>query len=125
MPRGWSTPRRPSVPCRRSVPRRWSVPRTTSRDGGDGGVTRPAETGQDPAGGGPPEIVIAPARQDVRPGHGGDMILEVRELGGGDPGLQHGRAAGGGARTGPAVGRAAAAEYPGDHGRRPGGHDRD
>src|ERR1700743_1303181 len=82
MPRGWSTPRRPSVPCRRSVPRRWSVPRTTSRDGGDGGVTRPAETGQDPAGGGPPEIVIAPARQDVRPGHAGDMILEGRELAG-------------------------------------------
>ncbi len=39
-----------------------------------------AETGGDPAGGSLPEIVIAPARQDVRPGHEGDVIFEVREI---------------------------------------------
>jgi hypothetical protein len=25
-------------------------------------------------------VVIAPARRDVRPGHGGDVVFEVREL---------------------------------------------
>ncbi len=39
-----------------------------------------AETGGDPAGGGLQQIVIAPARRDVRPGHEGDVIFEVREL---------------------------------------------
>jgi len=41
------------------------------------------ETGGDPAGGSLPEIVIAPARPDIRPGHDGDAIFEVRELSGG------------------------------------------
>ena len=31
----------------------------------------------------PPEIVVAPARPDIRPGHDGDVIFEVRELSGG------------------------------------------
>lgn len=48
--------------------------------GGDGIVTRASETGEGPAGGGLPEIVIAPARQDIRQGHDGDVIFEVREL---------------------------------------------
>ncbi|HET9897943.1 MAG TPA: SAV_915 family protein [Streptosporangiaceae bacterium] len=30
--------------------------------------------------GGVPEIVIAPARRDVRPGHDGDVVFEVREI---------------------------------------------
>jgi hypothetical protein len=30
-----------------------------------------------------PEIVVAPARRDVRPGRNGDVIFEVRELPGG------------------------------------------
>jgi hypothetical protein len=38
------------------------------------------EMGEAQAGGGLPEIVIAPARQDVRPGHDGDVIFEVREI---------------------------------------------
>ena len=37
----------------------------------------------DSAGSGFPEIVIAPARRDVRPGRSGDVIFEVRELPGG------------------------------------------
>jgi SseB protein N-terminal domain len=45
-------------------------------------VTSTGETGQAQSSEGPPEIVIAPARQDVRPGHAGDMIFEVRELAG-------------------------------------------
>jgi hypothetical protein len=32
------------------------------------------------AGGGLPEIVFAPARPDVRPGHDGDVIFEVRQV---------------------------------------------
>jgi hypothetical protein len=40
-----------------------------------------------PAGGGLPEIVIAPARPDIRPGHDGDVIFEVRELPDGDRAL--------------------------------------
>lgn len=43
-------------------------------------MKRPEETGGDPAGSGLPEIVVAPARQDVRPGHDGEVIFEVREL---------------------------------------------
>jgi len=46
-------------------------------------VERAEETGGAPAGGGLPEIVVAPARQDVRPGHEGDVIFEVREISGG------------------------------------------
>jgi hypothetical protein len=34
-------------------------------------------------GAGLPEIVIAPARPDIRPGHEGDVIFEVRQLSGG------------------------------------------
>jgi hypothetical protein len=34
-------------------------------------------------GNGFPEIVVAPARRDVRPGRSGDVIFEVRELPGG------------------------------------------
>ena len=45
------------------------------------------ETGWGPAGGGLPEIVIAPARPDIRPGHDSDVIFEVRELGDGDRAL--------------------------------------
>ena len=37
----------------------------------------------DSADSGFPEIVIAPARRDVRPGRNGDVIFEVRELPGG------------------------------------------
>jgi len=33
-----------------------------------------------PAGGALPEIVVAPARRDVRPGRNGDVIFEVRQL---------------------------------------------
>lgn len=40
----------------------------------------PDEAGGGSAGGGLPEIVIAPARQDVRPGHEGDVIFEVRAV---------------------------------------------
>jgi SseB protein N-terminal domain len=43
-------------------------------------VQSAGETGGGPAGGGLPEIVAAPARQDIRPGHEGDVIFEVREL---------------------------------------------
>jgi hypothetical protein len=32
------------------------------------------------AGGGLPEIVFAPARPDVRPGHNADVVFEVRRL---------------------------------------------
>jgi SseB protein N-terminal domain len=39
-----------------------------------------AETGEGRAGGGLPQIVIAPARPDIRPGHDADVIFEVREL---------------------------------------------
>jgi hypothetical protein len=31
-------------------------------------------------GGGPSPVVVAPARRDVRPGHAGDVVFEVREL---------------------------------------------
>ena len=37
----------------------------------------------DSAAGGPPEVVVAPARPDIRPGHDRDVIFEVRELSGG------------------------------------------
>jgi SseB protein N-terminal domain len=40
-------------------------------DGGAGGS---------PAGGGLPQIVVVPARQDIRPGHEADVIFEVRQL---------------------------------------------
>ena len=43
-------------------------------------MKRDEEMGGGPAGGGLPEIVVAPARQDVRPGHEGDVIFEVREI---------------------------------------------
>lgn len=43
-------------------------------------MTRAGETDEGPAGGGLPEIVIAPARPDIRPAHDGDVIFEVREL---------------------------------------------
>lgn len=43
-------------------------------------MKRAEETGGGPAGGGLPEIVIAPARPDIRPGHNGDVIFEVREI---------------------------------------------
>jgi hypothetical protein len=46
-------------------------------------MKRPGETREDPAGGGLPEIVIAPARPDIRPGHDGDVVFEVREISGG------------------------------------------
>jgi SseB protein N-terminal domain len=46
-------------------------------------MTRASETGEDPAGGDLPEMVIAPARPDIRQGHDGDVIFEVRELSGG------------------------------------------
>jgi hypothetical protein len=32
------------------------------------------------AGAGFPEVVVAPARPDIRPGHEGDVIFEVRQL---------------------------------------------
>jgi len=32
---------------------------------------------------GPPPVVVAPARRDVRPGRNGDVVFEVRELPGG------------------------------------------
>ncbi len=38
--------------------------------------------GSGEAGAGLPEIVIAPARPDIRPGHDGDVIFEVRQLSG-------------------------------------------
>jgi SseB protein N-terminal domain len=41
------------------------------------------EANSDPAGRGFPEIVLAPARRDVRPGRDSDVIFEVRELPGG------------------------------------------
>jgi hypothetical protein len=56
---------------------------STGGDGGDGIVTRARETDEGPAGGGLPEIVVAPARPDIRPAHDGDVIFEVRELSGG------------------------------------------
>lgn len=34
-----------------------------------------------------PEIVIAPARPDIRPGHDGDVIFEVRQAADGRPAL--------------------------------------
>lgn len=43
-------------------------------------MKRAEETGGGPAGGGLPEIVIAPAHPDIRPGHDGDVIFEVREI---------------------------------------------
>jgi hypothetical protein len=43
-------------------------------------VNWPGEANTDPAGSDVPEIVIAPARRDVRPGHNGDVVFEVREL---------------------------------------------
>jgi hypothetical protein len=36
--------------------------------------------GRSPAGGGLPQIVVVPARQDIRPGHEADVIFEVRQL---------------------------------------------
>lgn len=38
-------------------------------------------------GAGLPEIVVAPARPDIRPGHEGDVIFEVRQLSDGGRGL--------------------------------------
>ena len=55
-------------------------PEARSSNGRDGTVDRPEETGGDPAGGGLPEVVVVPARQDVRPGHDGEVVFEVREL---------------------------------------------
>ena len=46
-------------------------------------MNRPGEAHAGPAAGGPPEVVVAPARPDIRPGHDGDVIFEVRELSGG------------------------------------------
>lgn len=40
-----------------------------------------------PAPGEFPEIVIAPARPDIRPGHDGDVIFEVRQAADGRPAL--------------------------------------
>ena len=45
-------------------------------------MTRAGQPGGGPAGG-PRQIVIAPARPDIRPGHDDDVIFEVRELSGG------------------------------------------
>ncbi len=50
-------------------------------------MTRARETDEGPAGGGLPEIVVAPARPDIRPAHDGDVIFEVRELSGGGQAL--------------------------------------
>ena len=50
---------------------------------GDGAVKWPGEASADPEGSSFPEIVIAPARRDVRPGRNDDVIFEVRELPGG------------------------------------------
>jgi hypothetical protein len=36
---------------------------------------------------GSPEIVVVPARPDVRPGHDGDVVFEVRRMADGDVGL--------------------------------------
>jgi hypothetical protein len=36
--------------------------------------------GSGEAGTGLPEVVVAPARPDVRPGHEGDVIFEIRQL---------------------------------------------
>jgi hypothetical protein len=58
-----------------------------SSDGRDGTVKMAEEMGGGPAGGGLRPIVIAPARQDIRPGHDGDVIFEVRELSDGGRGL--------------------------------------
>lgn len=48
-------------------------------EAGDSIVKWAEQTGESPAGG-LPEIVIAPARPDIRPGHNGDVIFEVREI---------------------------------------------
>jgi hypothetical protein len=54
------------------------LPRPETR-GGDDTVTA-AGGGSAEAGAGLPGVVVAPARPDIRPGHEGDMVLEVRRL---------------------------------------------
>jgi hypothetical protein len=51
-----------------------------SGDGCEGNVNGAAEIGAGPAVGGLPQIVMAPARPDIRPGHDRDVVFEVREL---------------------------------------------
>jgi SseB protein N-terminal domain len=50
-------------------------------------VSSPGEEASGRSDGGLPEIVVAPARQDIRPGHDGDVIFEVRLMSDGRRGL--------------------------------------
>ena len=56
------------------------LPSPAAKSTGGGAVESPNSAA---AAGGLPEIVFAPARPDVRPGHDADVIFEVRQVSGG------------------------------------------